>query len=87
MRPLPEPPARMVPSFFSARQRTCVSGAVTAGVYLPNLPPTMHAVVSNDTSNAAQAAVKYHSFDHQAHPLGYIVDGALKIDLDIKPAI
>ncbi|HEV8431842.1 MAG TPA: SpoIVB peptidase S55 domain-containing protein [Thermoanaerobaculia bacterium] len=62
-------------------------GAVTSGVYLPNLPPTMHAVVSNDTSNAAQAAVKYHSFDHQAHPLGYIVDGALKIDLDIKPAI
>jgi hypothetical protein len=62
-------------------------GAVTAGVYLPNLPPTMHAVVSNDTSNAAQAAVKYHSFDHQAHALGYIVDGALKIDLEIKPAI
>jgi hypothetical protein len=62
-------------------------GAVTAGVYLPNLPPTMHAVVSGDTSNAAQAAVKYHSFDHQAHPLGYIVDGALKIDLEIKPAI
>ncbi|HEY2324740.1 MAG TPA: SpoIVB peptidase S55 domain-containing protein [Thermoanaerobaculia bacterium] len=62
-------------------------GAVTAGIYLPNLPPTMHAVVSNDTSNAAQAAVKYHSFDHQAHPLGYIVDGALKIDLDIKPAM
>ena len=62
-------------------------GAVTAGVYLPNLPPTMHAVVSNDTSNAAQAAVKYHSFDHQAHPIGYIIDGALKIDLDIKPAI
>ena len=31
-------------------------GAVTAGVYLPNLPPTMHAVVSNDTSNGAQAA-------------------------------
>lgn len=62
-------------------------GAVTAGVYLPNLPPTMHAVVNNDTSNAAQAAVKYHSFDHQAHPLGYIVDGALKIDLEIKPEI
>jgi hypothetical protein len=62
-------------------------GAVTAGVYLPNLPPTMHAVVSNDTSNAAQAPVKYHSFDHQAHALGYIVDGALKIDLEIKPQI
>ncbi len=62
-------------------------GTVTAGVYLPNLPPTMHAVVSNDTSNAAQAAVKYHSFDTQAHPLGYIVDGALKIDLEIKPEI
>ncbi|HEY2091040.1 MAG TPA: SpoIVB peptidase S55 domain-containing protein [Thermoanaerobaculia bacterium] len=62
-------------------------GAVTSGVYMPNLPPTMHAVVTNDTSNAAQAAVKYQSFDHQAHPIGYIVDGALKIDLEIKPAI
>jgi hypothetical protein len=62
-------------------------GAVTAGVYLPDLPPTMHAVVSNDTSNGAQAAVKYVSGDHQAHPLGYIVDGALKIDLEIKPQI
>jgi hypothetical protein len=62
-------------------------GAVTAGVYLPDLPPTMHAVVSNDTSNGAQAPVKYVSGDHQAHPLGYIVDGALKIDLDIKPQI
>jgi hypothetical protein len=62
-------------------------GAVTAGVYLPDLPPTIHAVVSNDTSNGAQAPVKYHSTDHQAHPLGYIVDGALKIDLEIKPQI
>lgn len=62
-------------------------GAVTAGVYLPNLPPTMHAVVADDTSNAAQAPVKYHSGDHQAHSLGYIVDGALKIDLEIKPQI
>jgi hypothetical protein len=62
-------------------------GAVTAGVYLPDLPPTMRAVVAGDTSNGAQAAVKYHPAEHQARPLGYIVDGALKIDLDIKPTI
>ena len=62
-------------------------GAVTAGVYLPNLPPTMHAIVNGDSSNSAQAPVKYHSAEHQARPLGYIVDGALKIDLDIKPNI
>jgi len=62
-------------------------GAVTAGVYLPNLPPTVRAVISGDSTNGAQASVKYHAAEHLAHPLGYIVDGALKIDLDIKPQI
>lgn len=62
-------------------------GAVTAGVYLPSLPPSIRAVVNNDTTNGAQAAVKYYGSSHQARPLGYIVDGALKADLDIKPQI
>lgn len=62
-------------------------GAVTAGVYLPDLPPTMRAVVAGDTTNGAQAPVKYHPAAKTARPLGYIVDGALKIDLDIKPTI
>jgi hypothetical protein len=62
-------------------------GAVTAGVYLPSLPPTMRAVVSNDTSNGAQAPVRYHPSEHLVRSLGYIVDGVLKIDLDVKPAI
>jgi len=62
-------------------------GAVTAGVYLPNLPPTIRAVVSGDTSNGSQSPVKYFASNQQAHSLGYIIDGALKIDLDIKPQI
>lgn len=61
-------------------------GAVTAGVYLPNLPPTMRAIVSSDTSNGPQAPVRYHASQHLAHPLSYIVDGVVKIDLDVKPA-
>lgn len=62
-------------------------GAVTAGVYLPNLPPSIRAVVTGDTSNGSQAPVKYFTANQQARSLGYIVDGALKIDLDIKPQI
>jgi SpoIVB peptidase S55 len=62
-------------------------GAVTAGVFLPVLPPTMNAVVSGDTTNGAQAPVKYYAPEHQAHPVGYIVEGTLKLDLDIKPQI
>ena len=62
-------------------------GAVTAGVYLPNLPPTMRAVVSNDSSNGAQAPVRYHPSEHLARSLGYIVDGVLKLDVDVKPQI
>jgi hypothetical protein len=62
-------------------------GAVTSGVYLPNLPPSMRAVVTGDTSNGAQAQVKYHPAGQTAKALGYIVDGALKIDVDVQPAI
>jgi hypothetical protein len=62
-------------------------GAVTSGVYLPNLPPSMRAVVTADTSNGPQAAVKYHPAGQHAKPLGYIVDGALKIDLDVQPTL
>ena len=62
-------------------------GAVTSGVYLPNLPPSMRAVLAADTSNGAQAAVKYHPAGQNARPLGYIVDGALKIDIDVQPTL
>jgi hypothetical protein len=62
-------------------------GAVTSGVYLPNLPPSMRAVVTADTSNGAQAAVKYHPSGQSARALGYIIDGALKIDLDVQPTL
>jgi SpoIVB peptidase S55 len=62
-------------------------GAVTAGVYLPSLPPSIRAVVSDDTSNGAQAPVRFHATSQQARSLGYIVDGAVKIDVDVKPAI
>jgi len=62
-------------------------GAVTAGVYLPNLPPSMRAVVTADSTNGAQSAVRYHASQHLARPLGYIVDGAVKIDLEVKPQI
>lgn len=66
---------------------TTGEGAVTSGVYLPSLPPSMRAVVSADTSNGAQAAVKYHPAGQSARPLGYIVDGALKIDINVQPTL
>jgi hypothetical protein len=62
-------------------------GAVTAGVYLPDLPPSIRAVVSNDSSNGAQAAVRYYAPQHVARSLDYIVDGAMKIDIEIRPQI
>jgi hypothetical protein len=62
-------------------------GAVTSGVYLPNLPPSMRAVVSADTSNATKASVKYHPSSQQSRPLGYIVDGAVKIDFQVQPSL
>lgn len=62
-------------------------GAVTSGVYLPNLPPSIRAIVADDTSNAPKAPVRYHNAGQQAKSLGYIVDGALKIDVNVRPGI
>jgi hypothetical protein len=62
-------------------------GAVTAGVYLHSLPPSMRAVVMDDTSNGPQAPVRFHAGVRESRPLGYIVDGAVKIDLTVRPAI
>lgn len=67
--------------FYSTR-----SGAVSSGVYLPNLPPSMRAVVGGDTSHGARADVKYHPAGQLSRTLGYIVDGAVKINLDVRPA-
>jgi hypothetical protein len=62
-------------------------GAVTAGVYLHSLPPSIRAVVMDDTSNRPQASVRFHAGARDAKPLGYIIDGAVKIDLNVRPAI
>jgi hypothetical protein len=66
---------------------TSGEGAVTAGVYLPNLPPSIRAVVTDDTSNGAKAPVRYHAASRDARSLGYIVDGVVKIDVDVRPSI
>ena len=50
----------------------------------PSLPPSIHAIVDNDSSNSAQAAVRFHAPDHQSRPLDFVVDGAVKIDVDVK---
>jgi hypothetical protein len=47
----------------------------------------MRAVVNADSTNGAQSVVRYHAAQHLARPLGYIVDGAVKIDLEVKPQI
>lgn len=63
------------------------SGAVASGVYLPNLPPSMRAVVGGDTSHGPKAEVKYHPAAQLSRSLGYIIDGGVKINLDIRPAL
>ncbi len=62
-------------------------GAVAAGVYLPSLPPSIGAIVRADSSNSLQMPVKYHAPEHLVRPLDYIVDGGVKIDLEIRPRL
>lgn len=62
-------------------------GAVTSGVYLPNLPPSVRAVITADTSNRPQALVRYSAGEKKVKTLPYVVDGVVKIDVDIRPSV
>jgi len=60
-------------------------GVVAAGVFLPDLPPSVNAVVNSDSTNASRMPVRFSTPQHARRSLDYVVDGALKIDLDIRP--
>jgi hypothetical protein len=62
-------------------------GIVSAGVYHPQLPPSMQAVVTGDSSNSASAPVKVDSSVETKRTLDYVVDGAVRIDLQIRPIL
>lgn len=63
------------------------TGVVAGGAYQPNLPPSIAAVISADSSNSLQAPVRYDNVRQVVRPLGYIVDGAVKLDVAVKAKI
>ncbi len=62
-------------------------GVVSAGVYHPKLPPSMQAVVTGDTTNSSSAPVKVDASVQQFRTLDYVIDGAVRIDLQIRPLL
>ncbi|MFN2441934.1 MAG: SpoIVB peptidase S55 domain-containing protein [Thermoanaerobaculia bacterium] len=62
-------------------------GAVSGGVFHPSLPPSMMTVLAGDSSNGSGTPVKVNASFRDSRPLDYIVDGAVKIDLQIRPAL
>jgi hypothetical protein len=66
---------------------TSSPGVVAGGSYLPNVPPSMTAVIQTDSSNSAQAPVRYDTTQQLVRQLEYVVDGALTLDIEIRPRI
>ncbi len=62
-------------------------GIVSAGVYHPKLPPSVQAVVSGDSTNSSSAPVKMDASVRESRTLDYVVDGAVRIDLQIRPLL
>jgi hypothetical protein len=60
-------------------------GAVVGGVYLPELPPTMHLVTIEEKGAIGGSPVKYHPVSHQAHSFDQVISGAHRIDLKVDP--
>lgn len=76
------PSTELVLGLYSPSQ-----GSVTAGVYLPELPPTLQAVVASDSSNAMSTPVRYFAPPHISRAMDYVVTGGLQIKLDIRPQL
>ncbi len=62
-------------------------GMVSSGAYHPALPPSMKAVLDGDTSNSLKAPVRYHPGVRDSRQLDTIVDGLVKIDVEVKPKV
>ncbi|HSN67815.1 MAG TPA: SpoIVB peptidase S55 domain-containing protein [Thermoanaerobaculia bacterium] len=60
-------------------------GVVSAGVYHPKLPPSIQAVVTADSSNSSSAPVKVDASVQTSRTLDYVIDGAVRVDVQIKP--
>jgi hypothetical protein len=62
-------------------------GAVSSGAYHPALPPSMKAVIDDDSSNSITAPVRLHPAVKGARQLDRIVDGLVRINLEVKPKV
>ena len=60
-------------------------GVISGGVYLPELPPTMHLVTVEEKGEVGSASVKYHPVRHVADGTDQVITGAHRIDLEIEP--
>lgn len=64
---------------------TPAEGVVSGGVYLPELPPTMHLVTVEEKGEVGSASVKYHPVRYVAEGIDQVVAGTHRIDLMIEP--
>ena len=70
---------------LAARLYEPLEGRVSGGIYHPGLPPSVQMIARDDTSNSSVLPVRYHSTGVGSVQLDSIVDGALRIELDIRP--
>jgi len=61
------------------------AGRVSGGAYHPDLPPSMQFVMRDDTSHSTSPPSKYYLSTRESRRLDYVIDGVVKIDLDIRP--
>ena len=58
---------------------------MTGGAYHPALPPSMKQLLVDDTSHSTAVPVRLHPTARASIMLDQIVDGFLRLDLDVKP--
>lgn len=72
-------------TMLAARLLLPSDGRVSGGAYHPGLPPSIAAVIDDDTSNSAAAKVRLHPSQSISLDLDRVVSGATRIDFRIEP--
>lgn len=62
-------------------------GSVASGAYHPALPPSMKAVIDGDTSNSLKVPVRFHPGVDGSRSLDRIVDGLVRVEVDVRPKL
>jgi hypothetical protein len=62
-------------------------GFASSGNYYPSIPPSMAAVRASNTDDPRQSRVRYDTIQQHARPLGHVIEGSTRLEIDVRSGL